>query len=76
LLDADSRLGFLNDFIAVVRCLADGNAPIGYLRRDAERIHRVAEDSEAEEILKPPQVCLDEREVDGWREENAMNYAP
>lgn len=76
LLDADSRLVFLKDFIAVVRCLADGGAPIGYLRRDAGKIHRGGSGEEdMEEILKPPQECLDEREMWQWRQENVGKYA-
>ena len=48
LFDPDSRLRFLKDFIAVVRCLADGNAPIGYLRRNGGKIHRRAKKDEGE----------------------------
>ena len=45
-----------------MRCLADGRVPIGYLRRDAGKIHRTGEEeSEGEEPLTPPQECLDER---------------
>ena len=76
LLDADSRLGFLQDFIAVMRSLADGAAPIGYLRRDAGKIHRDFGAGDGEAILRPPQECLDEREAGEWREGIAMTYAP
>ena len=75
LLYADSRLAFLKDFIAVVRCLADGGAPIGHLRRDAGKIHRRGEESEGEEVLRPSQKSLDEREVWEWRKEKAADYA-
>jgi hypothetical protein len=75
ILDADSRLQFLKDFIAVVRCLADGGAPIGYLRRDSAKIHRAMAEGDDEEVLTPPQECLDEREVGEWREGSAKNYA-
>jgi len=74
LLDADSRLTFIKDFIAVVRCLADGSAPIGYLRREAGEIHRT-EEEESEEHLTPPQECLDERGIVEWRKEKAIAYA-
>ena len=76
LLDADSRLAFIKDFIAVVRCLADGGAPIGYLRRDGGKIHRTGEEeSEGEEYMTPPQECLDERGIAEWRKEKAIAYA-
>ena len=76
LLDADSRLAFIKDFIAVVRCLADGSAPIGYLRRDGGKIHRTGEEEpEGEEHMTPPQECLDERGIAEWRKEKAMGYA-
>ena len=60
-MDADARLKFLKDFIAVVRCLADGNAPIGYLRKDGGKIHRKL-DGDEDEVLWPPQTVLDARE--------------
>ena len=75
LIDPDGRLKFLKDFIAVVRCLADGNAPIGYLRRDGGKIHRRPDEDEEEEVLRPPQEVLDAREETEWREESAKNYA-
>jgi len=56
------------DFIAVVRCLADGNAPIGYLRRDGigGKIHwRPCEDND--EVVQLPQEALDEREEVEWK---------
>jgi hypothetical protein len=61
----------LKDFIGVVRCLTDGNAPIGYLRRDGGKINRMFDD----EILRPPQEVLDAREEAEWKEEFAKNYA-
>ena len=76
LLDADSRLTFMKDFIAVVRCLADGEAPIGYLRRDAGKIHRSLSGEDDENVLRPPQECLDEREASQWSKEKADYYAP
>jgi hypothetical protein len=72
-MDPDARLQFLKDFIAVVRCLADGNAPIGYLRRDGIKIHRRAEDVN-EGIVKPPQRVVDAQEEAEWRETSAMDY--
>jgi hypothetical protein len=74
LMDADARLQFLKDFIAVVRCLADGNAPIGYLRKDGGKIHRKL-DGDEDELLQPPQMVLDVREQKQWQEESARNYA-
>ena len=74
LIDADARLHFLKDFIAVVRCLADGNAPIGYLRRNGGKIHRRPDDDDNDEVLHPPQEVLDAREEAQWREEFAKNY--
>jgi hypothetical protein len=46
LLHPDTRLHFIQDFIAIVRCLANGHAPIGYLRRDDRhgKIHRKLND--------------------------------
>jgi hypothetical protein len=77
LIDADARLQFLKEFIAIVRCLADGNAPIGYLRRDGGKIHRRPEDEdEDDEVLRPPQEVLDAREEAEWRGLSAKNYAP
>ena len=62
-MDPDARLHFLKDFIAVVQCLADGNAPIGTLRRDGANIHRRMEDVDYEDIVdRPPQEVLDVRE--------------
>jgi hypothetical protein len=64
-----------NSFItAVVRCLADGDAMIGYLRRDGGKIHRRTED-ENKEVLRPPQESLDLREEAKWREDFAIDYA-
>jgi hypothetical protein len=57
-----------------VRFLADGGAPIGYLRRDAVKIHRSRDELEDEEVMRPPQQCLDEREVGEWKKERAANY--
>ena len=74
LINPDARLQFLRDFIAVVRCLADGNAPIGYLRRDGGKIHRRTED-EDKEVLRPPQEALDSREEAIWMEDFAKDYA-
>ena len=74
LIDPGARLQFLKDFIAIVQCLADGNAPIGYLRRDGRKIHRRTED-EDEEVLHPPQEVLDAREEMKWREDFAKDYA-
>jgi hypothetical protein len=79
LIDADARLQFLQDFIGIVRCLADGNAPIGYLRRDGGKIHRKVEQEdgdEEDEVLRPPQEALDAREEVQWQEKWAKNYAP
>ena len=60
-----------------MRSLADGAAPIGYLRRDAGKIHRPDfEAGDGEVVLRPPQECLNEREAGEWREGSAMNYAP
>ena len=75
LLNADSRLGFIKNFIAVVRCLADGGAPIGYLRRDGGKIHRTGEESEGEEHMTSSQECLDERGIAEWRKDKAIAYA-
>ena len=74
LIDADARLQFLKDFIAVVRCLADGNAPIGYLRRDGGKIHRRPYDDD-DDVVQPPQKALDEREEVEWREKDSKAYA-
>lgn len=74
LIDPDARLKFLKDLIAVVRCLADGNAPIGYLRRDGEKIHRRLGQDEEDQVMRPPQEVLDAREEAEWREESAKNY--
>jgi hypothetical protein len=74
LIDPDARLRFLKDFIAVVRCLVDGNAPIGYLRKDGGKIHRTIWEDD-DEVLRPPQEVLDAREEAEWREEFAKNYA-
>lgn len=73
LIDPDARLHFLKDFIAIVRCLADGDAPIGYLRRDGGKIHRRG-DEDGDEILRPPQEVLDMREETEWRAEYAKDY--
>lgn len=73
LMNADARLQFLKEFIAVVRCLADGNAPIGYLRREGGKIHRRI-DVDEEEVLRPPQEVLDAREEKQWQEESAQEY--
>ena len=77
LLDPDARLHFIKDFIAVVRCLADGNVPIGYLRKDdpGGKIHRKPNDYVDEEVMRPPQQALDRRKEWEWIQENAKNYA-
>ena len=66
---------FLKDFVAVVRCLADGNSPIGYLRRDGEKIHRRSYAETNEGVVRPPQRACDEREEASWRENEATDYA-
>jgi hypothetical protein len=77
LLHPDARLRFIKDFIAVIRCLADGNAPIGYLRRDDPqgKIHRKSHDDVDEGVTRPPQQALEEWMESGWREKNANDYA-
>lgn len=77
LLDADARLQFLKDFIAIVRCLADGNAPIGYLRRDdpGGKIHRMVGDSVDDEVVRPPQQALEPWKEADWRVEYSKDYA-
>lgn len=53
-----------------MRCLADGGASIGYLRRDSGKIHRSEDDNE--NVLRS---CLEEREVSQWTKKTADNYA-
>lgn len=79
LLDPDDRLQFCQDFIAVLRCLADGNASVGYLRRDGENMHKNSEGKDEErdeDVLWPPQEVLDATEEAEWREDQAHKYAP
>lgn len=71
-MNADGRLQFLKDFIAVVRCLADGNAPIGYLRRNSVKVHRKPDDDD--EVLRPPQRVLDSREEVEWQKDCAKDF--
>ena len=75
LLHPDARLHFIQDFIAVVRCLADGYTPIGYLRRDDPqgKIHRKL--NEEEEVVRPPQQALEKRKESEWRQEKGSEYA-
>jgi len=42
LIDPDQRDCFLREFVAIIRCIADGNANVGFLRRDLLRnpLHR------------------------------------
>jgi hypothetical protein len=66
----DARLHFIKDFIAVIQYLADGNAPIGYLRRDDPqgKIHRKPHDYVDEEVMRPPQLALEAwRSLDGGK---------
>ena len=37
----------------MIKIREHGDAPIGYLRRDVERIHRVAKEDDDEEVLRP-----------------------
>ena len=75
LMDGDDREKFLVEFIAVVRCLADGNAPIGYLRRDpGGKIHRKPDDKD--EVSQPPQEVLNAKEMAEWRQEFVDIYGP
>jgi hypothetical protein len=78
LLDPDNRLQFCKEFIAVVRCLADGNASIGYLRKDGETIREWEgkDEEKDEDVLWPPQEVLDATEETEWREDQAHKYAP
>ena len=74
-MDGDDREKFLVEFIAVVRCLADGNAPIGYLRRDpGGKIHRKPDDKD--EVSQPPQEVLNAKEMAEWRQEFVDIYGP
>jgi hypothetical protein len=74
LLHPDARLHFILDFIAIVRCLTDGRAPIGYLRRDEQgKIHRKLNDEE--EVVRPPQQALEQRKESEWRQEKGNKYA-
>lgn len=61
LMDAEDRMMFVGDFIAIVRCLADGNAPIGYLR--------------SEVVVQPPQQIFESTKESEWREASASGYA-
>jgi hypothetical protein len=74
LLHPDARLHFIQDFIAIIRCLADGRAPIEYLRRDdlEGKIHRKLNDED--EVVRPPQQALEQRKESEWRQEKGSKY--
>ena len=62
-----------------MRCLADGNAPVGYLRRDGGKIHRNVENKDEDkddQVIRPPQEALNAQEEAEWQEKFAENYAP
>ena len=46
LINPGARLQFLRDFIAVVRCLADGTAPLAYLWQDGGNVRRKIENED------------------------------
>ena len=76
-MDSEDRMVFVRDFIAIVRCLADGNAPIGYLRRDnvEGKIHRKSDADIEQEVVRPPQQVLEPNKESEWRETSASRYA-
>jgi hypothetical protein len=67
LMDPDARLQFLKEFITVVRCLADGNAPIGYLRRDGIKIHRRSEVVNEGMVMPPRESLMHGRRQNGQK---------
>ena len=47
LIDPDQRDRFLQEFVAIIRCIADGYGNVGFLRRDllVNPLHRVSQNS-------------------------------
>lgn len=77
LLDPDFRTAFILDFIALVRFVADGHANVGQLRRSGTPIHRILKPQDnmsEDEVVKPPQAALDDRELASWLMDSADLY--
>ena len=81
LLDTVERTDFIKEFVALLRFIADGEANVGFLRKDCVEIHRTTDDEdtvvEAERVLHPPQEVMEEAEESSWRarlQENREEY--
>jgi hypothetical protein len=79
LIDHEQRTTFLHDMIAVIRCLADGRANVGLLRRIPEGpIHRDMMDGLAmtDEGVSLPKGALDISEFANRTNDNDREYEP
>lgn len=70
---ADSRTEFIEQFVALVRFVAAGEANIGFLGKHRTSIHRT--EGSRETPLRPPQMEMDEKEEAAWRVKAAEEYA-
>jgi hypothetical protein len=76
-MDAEDRMVFVRAFFAIIRCLADGNAPIGFSRRDdvKGKTHRKSDGDVDQEVVRTPQQVLEPNKESEWREASASRYA-
>jgi len=72
LFNCNDRTEFIKEFVALLRCVAAGEAKIGHLRKDGETIHRSQNDSD--EVLHPPQEAMNDLEEKRWRALSAYQY--
>src|SRR5438046_10063958 len=70
---ADSRTEFIEQFVALLRFVAAGEANIGFLGKYRTSIHRT--EGSQETPLRPPQMEMDEKEEAAWRVKVVEEYA-
>ena len=66
LFQAEARTEFIQEFVALVRFVAAGEAKVAHLRKGGRVIHRSKSDVE-EPVLRPPQQALDRDDELWWR---------
>ena len=63
----DDRTDFIEEFVALLRFVAAGEAKVGHLRKDSEVIHRRTDGNGSGEVVShAPQQAQDESEARTW----------
>ena len=79
LLHTETRHQFLEEFVYLLRYIADGRANIGQLRRPGGVIHRsvgvLPLGSIEERVTQAPQMALDDVELERWLHEEGKKFS-